>query len=91
VKKVNLNWQRPVWEGNQEVVEKSGRDEPMWVIMHMCMEAMIANSLYSYLYLKLAKMLCSSTKLEKREEQALPGSEGCGRRGRGAGDRGDIV
>jgi hypothetical protein len=29
----------------------------MWVAIHMCMEAMIGISLYSYLYLKLAKML----------------------------------
>jgi hypothetical protein len=44
---------------------------------------MLGISLYSYLYLKLAKMPClimpyvfSSTKLEKRAEQVLPGSEG---------------
>jgi hypothetical protein len=46
---------------------------------------MLGISLYSYLYLKLAKMLClsyycllfySSTKLERRAEQILPGSEG---------------
>jgi hypothetical protein len=44
---------------------------------------MLGISLHSYLYLKLAKMLCllittyffSSTKLEKRAEQFLPGSE----------------
>jgi hypothetical protein len=49
----------------------------------MFMEAMLGISLYSYLYLKLAKMLrisyyllCfSSTKLEKRAEQVLPGSK----------------
>jgi hypothetical protein len=48
------------------------------------MEAMLGISLYSYLYLKLAKMffliisyVFSSTKLEKkRAEQDLPGSEG---------------
>jgi hypothetical protein len=54
---VILNSQRPVWEGDQEVVKGSGRDEPMWVAIHMWMEAMIGISLYSYLYLKLAKML----------------------------------
>jgi hypothetical protein len=55
----------------------------MWVPIHMCMEAMLGISLYSYLYLKLAKTLClsfyllrfSSTKSEnKRAEQALAGS-----------------
>jgi hypothetical protein len=64
-------------------VKRFGRDEPMWVVIHMCMEAMLGVSLYSYLYLKLAKTLClsyyllcflfSSTKLEnKRVEQVLP-------------------
>jgi hypothetical protein len=31
------------------------RDEPMWVVIHMYMEAMLGIFLYSYLYLKLAK------------------------------------
>jgi hypothetical protein len=41
-------------------VKRSGRDESIWVVIHMCMEAMLGISLYSYLYLKLAKMLCLS-------------------------------
>jgi hypothetical protein len=49
---VILNWQRPLWEGDQEVVKRSGRDDPMWVAIHMCMEPMLGISLYSYLYLK---------------------------------------
>jgi hypothetical protein len=65
-------------------VKRSGRDEQTWVAIHMCMETMLGISLYSYLYLKLAKTPClsyylvfSSTKLEnKRVEQALPGSGG---------------
>jgi hypothetical protein len=57
---VILNWQRPLWEGDQEVVKRSGRDESMWVAIHKYMEAMLRISLYSYLYLKLAKMLCLS-------------------------------
>jgi hypothetical protein len=52
-----LNWQRPLWKGDQEVVKSSGRDEPMWVAIYKCMEAAVGISLYSYLYLKLAKML----------------------------------
>jgi hypothetical protein len=39
-------------------VKRSGRDEPMWVAIHMCTEAMLRISLYSYPYLKLAKVLC---------------------------------
>jgi hypothetical protein len=38
-------------------VKRSGRDEPIQAIIHMCREAMLGISLYSYLYLKLAKML----------------------------------
>jgi hypothetical protein len=43
--KVTLNWQRPLWEGGQEIAKMSGGNEPMWVVIHMCMEAMLG-SLY---------------------------------------------
>jgi hypothetical protein len=64
----------------------------MWVAIYKCMEAMLGISLYSYLYLKLAKRyvclnICyvfSSTKSEnKREEQVLPRSGGVGEGGGG--------
>jgi hypothetical protein len=42
-------------EGDKEVVKRSGRDEPIWVAIHMCMEAMLGIFPYSYPYLKLAK------------------------------------
>jgi hypothetical protein len=79
---VILNWSRPLWEGDQEGMRRSGKDEPMWVAVHKCMEAMLGMSLYSYLYLKLIKMiylsyflLCfSSTILEKKpQKQGLGG------------------
>jgi hypothetical protein len=41
-------------------VKRSGRDEPIWVVKHMCMEAMLRISPYSYPYLKQAKTLCLS-------------------------------
>jgi hypothetical protein len=45
--------------GEKEVVKKSGRDEPMWILIHMH-----GNNtriyLYSYLHLVIAKMLCFS-------------------------------
>jgi hypothetical protein len=41
-------------------VNRSGRDEPIWIAVYMCMEAMLGISLYSYLYLRLAKPLCLS-------------------------------
>jgi hypothetical protein len=55
VNKVILNWQRPLWEGDKEVVKRSGRDEPLWVAIHKNMEATLGIFLYSYLYLKVAK------------------------------------
>jgi hypothetical protein len=60
VNKEILNWQRPLWEGDQEVVKRCGKDEPMWVAIHKCMEATLGISLYSYLYLKVAKTICFS-------------------------------
>jgi hypothetical protein len=60
-------------------VKRSGRDEPVWVVIHMCREATLGISLYRYPYLKLAKHYVflilngfSSTKSEnKRAEQVL--------------------
>jgi hypothetical protein len=57
VNKVILNWQRPLWVGDWEVVKRSDRAKSIQVVICMCMEAMLGISLYSYLYLKLAKML----------------------------------
>jgi hypothetical protein len=54
---VILNWQRPLWEGDQEVEKRSGTDKPMWVAIYKCVEAVVGISFYSCLYLKLAKML----------------------------------
>jgi hypothetical protein len=39
-----LNWQRSLWEGDQEIVKRTGRDEPLWVAIHKCMEAMLGIS-----------------------------------------------
>jgi hypothetical protein len=36
--------------------EEDGINEPMWVVIHICIETTQGNSLYSSLYLKLAKM-----------------------------------
>jgi hypothetical protein len=41
-------------------VKRSGKNELMWVVIHMFMEATLGISLYSYLCLKVAKMLCLS-------------------------------
>jgi hypothetical protein len=49
--------QRPLWEGDDEVVKRSVKDEPMWVAIHKCIETAIGISLYSYFYFKLAKIV----------------------------------
>jgi hypothetical protein len=36
-------------------VKRTGRNEPTGVAIHICMEISQGNSMYSYLYLKLAK------------------------------------
>jgi uncharacterized membrane protein YhaH (DUF805 family) len=72
-------------------VKRSGRDKPMWVAMYMCIETILEISLYSYLYLKLAKTIClfftisyvfSSTKSEnKMANQVLAQKWGVGEGG----------
>jgi hypothetical protein len=66
-------------------VKRSGKDEPMWVAIHKCMEATLGISLYSYLYLKLAKTLCLSYYLlcflfnkigEQESETGFAGKQG---------------
>jgi hypothetical protein len=67
---------------------RSGRDELIWIEIHICMETTQGIALYIYPNLKLAKklffllsyvfFLFSSTKSEKRAEQVLPGGRGEG-------------
>jgi hypothetical protein len=52
-----LNCQRPLWESDQEVVKRSGRDEPIEVVIYMCMEGRLGISPYCYPFLKLAETL----------------------------------
>jgi hypothetical protein len=63
----------------------------MWVVIYMCMEAMLGISLYSYPYLKLAKMLCLSyyclcLLIDKIREKSRTGS--AWKRGGWAGEGG---
>jgi hypothetical protein len=60
VNTVIFNWQRPLWEVDQEAMRRSGRNEPIWDAIHKCMEEMLGISPYSYLYPELAKMVCLS-------------------------------
>jgi hypothetical protein len=79
VNNVILKWLRSLWEEDQEVAKRSGRDEPMWVVIYIYMVTILEIFLYSCLYHKLPKTIClyhvfSSTKSEnKRVEQDLLG------------------
>jgi hypothetical protein len=84
--------------GRRSGTSEKVRDESIWVVTHLYMEAMLGISLYSYPYLNYQKhfvfliiaYVFSSTKLETRAEQVLPGSEGVvgeRERGHGAGGR----
>jgi hypothetical protein len=74
---------------DQGRVKRTGRDEPIGFVIHICMERAQGISLCSYLCLKLAKMsffsmfyIFSSTKLDsRREEQVLPRVVGTNGRG----------
>jgi hypothetical protein len=46
-----LKRQKVIWEGDQELVKRSGRDESIWIVTHLCMESMLGISLCSYSYL----------------------------------------
>jgi hypothetical protein len=73
----------------------SGRDESIWVVTHLCMVAMLGIFLYNYPYLIWQKCFVfliiayvfSSTKLEERAKQVLPGSGRGETEGVGAGWR----
>jgi hypothetical protein len=41
-------------------VKRSGKDDPIWVVIHICMEETHRIYLCSYLHLKLGKTLCFS-------------------------------
>jgi hypothetical protein len=42
--KVILNWQRSLWEGDQDLVKSLGRNEPMWIAIYKFMEATLGIS-----------------------------------------------
>jgi hypothetical protein len=79
-------------------MKRSGRDELIQVVIHLCMEAMLGISLYSYPYLKLIKTVylsyyCLCLLFNKIGEESRTGSawkrgrlewrgKGCRARGR---------
>jgi hypothetical protein len=69
---------------DKEVVKRSGRDESIRVVIHKCMEVMLGISLYSYVYLKLAKTLYLSYYLFSKIGEQENGT-GSSQRGWGKG------
>jgi hypothetical protein len=68
-------------------VKRSGRDEPMWVAIHMCRETMLGISLYSYLYLKLAKLSSVFNKIGEEGKTGSAWKQGVGGERRDSGER----
>jgi hypothetical protein len=66
-------------------VKRSGIDEPIWIAIHKCMEAMLGISLYSSLsqanknamsFLIISDVFSSTKSENKRAEHVLSGSVG---------------
>jgi hypothetical protein len=55
-----LNWPGPPCDGDQGGVKRIRKDEPIGVVIHICMDTTQGISLCSCLYLKLAKTSCFS-------------------------------
>jgi hypothetical protein len=76
-------------------VKRSGRNESIQVVIHMCMEAMLGIFLCSYPYLKLGKTLCLSyyclclpfNKIGEEGRTGFSWKWGSGGRGRGCGEK----
>jgi uncharacterized ion transporter superfamily protein YfcC len=92
---VILNWQWSLWEGCQEVVKRSGRNEPMLVVIHMCMKAMVgicvamsqaSKNIMSFL-LSIVFSLQQNWRMRRQNRFCL--EAGWWGRGRGVGSRGD--
>jgi hypothetical protein len=95
----NLKLAGAIMESGAGRVKSTRAGEPIGVVIHICMKTSQRNYLYSYIYLKLAKMSCffflsfiffSSTKSEDmRAEQVLPRGVrvGTSERGRCLGKR----
>jgi hypothetical protein len=69
---VILNWQRPLCRGDQEVVKRSGRDEPMWVVTHMYMEETLGISLYSYVFIIISYVFSSTNQRTRGWKRFFP-------------------
>jgi hypothetical protein len=80
-------------------MKRSDRGEPIWFVIHMCIEAILGISLYGYLYLEISlsqasknavfliiSYVFSSTKFEKSAEHILPRSQEVGEKREGVGD-----
>jgi hypothetical protein len=55
-----VKWLGPSWVGNEGRVKRTGRDEPIGIVIHKCLETTQGITLCSYLYLKFVKTPCFS-------------------------------
>jgi hypothetical protein len=67
-----------IWEGDQELLKRSGRDESTWVVTHLYMEAMLGISLQLSLS-QLAKIVyfsyyCLCFLFDKSRDKGRTGS-----------------
>jgi hypothetical protein len=69
-------------------VKRSGRDEPIWIVIYMCMEAMLGICLYSYLYLKISFLSSFQQNWRKDQNRFCLELRGIGEKER-AGGRGE--
>jgi hypothetical protein len=53
-----FNWPRPLWKGEYEVVKRSGRGEPMWVVNTHVHEGNAKNLSVLLSFSQLTKVLC---------------------------------
>jgi hypothetical protein len=80
-------------------VKRSGRNELIQVVVHMCMEAMLGIFLYNYSYVELAKMISFIVLLmyslkqnwRRRQNRFCLEEQEVGRRRRGQGLGGEMA
>jgi hypothetical protein len=60
----NLKRAEATVEGDQEVVKRSGKDEQIWVEIHICMEITQGIFLITFLKMKKESMRLDRSKLE---------------------------
>jgi hypothetical protein len=66
-----LNWPGPPGKGDYGGVKRIRGDEPVGVVIHICMEISHGNSLYSYPYLFFFYLFSPTKSENRRAKQVL--------------------